>query len=322
MSDFLFTVRGNFSYPFILKINTIKATVSRVEFPHVKFANSPPDKRGTTGIDEFAEVIAIALWDRILFLERTSFKIIDIVTSDLFSDLHGIHFDKEGTLWVTSTNIDGVLQVRDGQVEPFWIPALDYRKSKYHYNDLKFQDFRVLQKSESGLYSYHINSVYVVGNHLFVSYLGLKKSTSFYYKLLNKIGLRKAYYRAGGVFVLNRHTKKIKHHLTNEGLHDPYLDGDMLYYTEYFSNSLFALDTQTLQGKSIPLEIEHFTRSGNLCRGIVKEGEDFWVGHTRHRGWYDQSTNSLLRKYNSDGRFSGREIVLENIVGIYQGITI
>ncbi len=322
MSEFLFTVRGNFNYPFILKIDTKNATVRRVEFPRVKFANSPPDKRGTTGIDQFSGVIAIALWDRILFLERTSLKIIDVITSELFSDLHGIHFDEEGTLWITSTNIDGVLRIRNGKVEPFWIPAIEHGKSEYNYDDLKSQDFRNIQKAESGLYAYHINSVTTVGRHLFVSYLGLKGSTSFYYKLLEKVGLRKAFYRRGGVFVLNKNTKKIKYHLINEGLHDPYLDGNLLYYTEYFSNRLFALDTQTLRGKYIPLEIDHFTRSGNLCRGLVKEDEDFWVGHTKHRGWYEKSTSSLLRKYNTQGRFSGKEILLEDIVGVYHGIKI
>src|SRR5690606_33547276 len=67
-------------------------------------------KKGFSGIFLDENVIYCATWDRIICLDRYTFRVLNEYTSPFFSDLHGIYKD-EDTLYVTSTNLSSLLSL-------------------------------------------------------------------------------------------------------------------------------------------------------------------------------------------------------------------
>ena len=64
-------------------------------------------------------------------VDPNSGRIEHVITARRFSDLHGLYVDREGVIWVSSTNLDGVYRIKIMRLNHFGIPYTGdgYRKT-------------------------------------------------------------------------------------------------------------------------------------------------------------------------------------------------
>ena len=87
-------------------------------YPEQDIMKAYGGKRGFRGIRILGDHIVVATFDSILMVSLCG-NIDEIVSSKLFSDLHGIDIDSDkGEIWVTSTGIDAIIVLEfDGSIK-------------------------------------------------------------------------------------------------------------------------------------------------------------------------------------------------------------
>lgn len=317
MSRFFVSVRGFVNHPCIIVVDLDKQSIVDVlEFPQVNLSHIPETKRGFSGLAMHQGLLYAATWDRICVIEPNTGDIVDTITDKRFSDLHSLHIEDDGTLWITSTNIDGIYKFTNGTVSPYWHAwQEDLLKGRLSLDNI---DYRQLTKAEIPVYNYHLNSVFANEQYVMATYLGAGLySQSWFTRLLIKMKLSAKLKRFGGIFILDRRNGKLISRIQTEGLHDLQHDRNgLLYSTEYFRNTLTVLDINDFSIKNIKLDIPPYTE-GYLTRGVHVLENSIWAGHTTHRNSINTGSNAALRNYNFSGQWTGKEIQLEGYSGVY-----
>lgn len=317
MTRVIVSTRGYINAPTLVEIDLESQKILRtLEFTEIECGGVPDSKVGFSGLAHYKDYLIAAAWDKVCFINSQLNIVEEVVTHNYFTDLHGLYVDNDGVIWVTSTNVDGLYTIQNGKVEPVWHTwGKDELGCKREWID---KDFRKVIKEDSPFHHYHVNDVFTTERYIFLSFLGKRKSLSRLHKLLVKLHVRPFRVSPGGIFVLDRYTKKLIRTLHLEGLHDSHLGLDHhIYYTEYFGNALIQLNTDTLTIKRIPLEIESYKTGGYLSRGVLQTENGFWVGHTMFRGWHQEQPFARIRNYSANGEWLQSEIRLPNLVGIY-----
>lgn len=317
MTRVIVSTRGYIDAPTLVEIDLeSQKVVSTKEYTDIECSGVPASKVGFSGLAHYKDYLVAAAWDKVCLINPRLNTVEEIITDNYFSDLHGLCVDNDGIIWVTSTNVDGLYTIQNGKVEAFWHTwGNDELRCKQEWVD---KDFRKATKEESPFHHYHLNDVFTTERYIFLSFLGKRKSLSRLHKLLVKFRIRPSRVSPGGIFVLDRYTKRLIKTIHLEGLHDSHLGRDNhIYYTEYFGNALIQLDTENLSIKRIPLEIESYKIGGYLSRGVLQTENGFWVGHTMFRGWHQEQPFARIRNYSSSGEWHQAEIKLSNLVGIY-----
>jgi hypothetical protein len=315
------TVRGYVNKPCILEIDLASGRVCNlIEIAGLDSTRVPDSKRGFAGLQLHDGHLFAAAWDRICVIDPANGRLVDTITDPRFSDLHGLHVDEMGCLWVASTNLDGIYRISGDRVDSMWhvweSPELGRTLS---WQD---RDYRQITKQESPYHAYHVNSVYLTDRWILVSYLGDRCPMS---RVLNpglaRLGIQERRHRDGGIFVLDRGSMELQKNVKCEGLHDPCLGSDgSLYYTEYFGNALARFDPESGDMERIALDVPCRRTWGYLTRGVVQEGDFFWIGHTQRRGWHASNPLARLRQYDAEGHWTEKELCLPGYVGIYEMI--
>jgi hypothetical protein len=295
------------------------------EFSLKGLEHVPNSKLGFAGISSYKEnSFVTATWDRVCWVDWKAQKVLATVADKRFSDLHGLHVDHDGSVLVANTNLDGIYRIKDSTVTPIWHtweekklrPVLEFVENDYSSSD----------KHSIPYHHFHVNSILPLDQYLIITCLGPAKPSNLQ-KLLFKMRLHKIRLviprnRYGGIFVLERATKRLVKYFQTEGLHDSVLGKDgLIYATEYFGNAVIALDPHRLTIRRIPLEIEPYSIGGYLTRGLLFENDTFWIGHTVYRGWMKENNVALIRQYQRDGQWTGKEIHLPGFFGIYNIIS-
>lgn len=305
------SIRGFQEHPKILLMDTDSGKVEN-EWVYKKLPKHVPNgKRGFTGLQFKNEKLYAATWDRIIAFD-TDGTVADEITSPQFSDLHGIYIDDKNTIWSANTNLESVFE----NDHFFWSP-----NPNISIND---QDYSTLTKDQIPWHQLHINSIWKSEQHLFVTYLGTAHQKKRGETLLTKAGISKRRYMDGGIFIVDSQTKKITKHLQTEGLHDPFFYNGKLYFTAYFGNCLYALDTNSFKLTIISLQQPPFTLSGQLLRGLGIYNDVFYTGTTAYRSSKNSphKTGCFIKAFDQKGRFLKDIVQLDDYIGVYQLVAI
>lgn len=322
----LVSLRGYVEAPTLVEVDLEqREIVQEVTLDIPLLDHVPATKRGLAGAVTVGNQLYVTTWDQVSVIDLDTMQAIRSYTDKAFSDLHALHVEADGTIWVTSTNIDGVYVIHpDGRIEPYWHAWQEAELGEV----LQWQDadYRLLDKKGSIYHRLHINSVFADEKHVFISYLGKSAKLNRFQKMWSDILKStsiKPHLKNGGLIVLDRATKQIIKHFKTGGIHDTTLGDDgYLYSTEYFGNAILRFDRKNLNKKRIPLAIPSYHESGYLLRGILPLGDHFWAGHTVHRGWKQENSVGLLRRYDHSGQWHGEEIQLPNFVGVFSIVPI
>jgi hypothetical protein len=319
MDRILASVRGYIQVPCLLEIDPETRCLSRVTQIEWDSCKSVPlMKRGFTELQysDGGDYLIAATWDRICLLDPVTYEVRDIITDRRFSDIHGLHVDVEGVIWIANTNLDGVYTIRNGKVEAFW-HAWDSEDPRLPRLD-EINDYRTLSKHEIPFHDLHLNGVLATPDYVFVCYLGPGVEMSWLRKKLVSLGVLRERTRDGGVLVIDRQTRQVVRRFRLDGLHNCVPDKQgQLHFAEYYSNSLVVLDLERLTIRRNHLRVPSYREWGYLTRGILPTEDGYWIGHTAVRGWRDEHPKALVRFYLKDGEWNGWEIELPGYAGIY-----
>ncbi len=324
MTRVLVSVRGFLTHPRVLEVNLKTQQLARViEIDSIEWDFVPETKRGFAGLGWWKEHLVAATWDRLCFIDPVTGHLQMMITDRRFSDLHGLHIEEDGTIWVANTNLDGVYTVSEGSVEPFWhtweCPQLGPIRP---WHDA---DYRHTEKDASPYHHYHVNAVFPTRDYVYVSHLGLPTDPQrLRWRLLRRLGVDVPLER-GGVFVLERQTRKLVKRLRSRGLHDSTFSQqhNAMFFTEFSGNALRCLDLARGTWRRIPLDISPFSICGYMTRGVLVQDKSFWVGHTvtRHEHLPSSVDNiGRLRCYTFDGQWKGKDIALPGYIGVFDMI--
>lgn len=317
MTKLFVSVRGYVDRPVILEVDPLAARVVKVnEFEEYYSEKIPISKRGFCGLQLHGGFLYAASWNKVFVIDPSTMKIVHVVSDKRFSDLHDLSIDSEGKVWVVSTNVDGIFVIDGDTVTPVW-HTWSHEKGQMKLST-SF-DYGGITKEESHFHRLHLNSVLVVGNNIFTTFLGSRpKQRARPLRLVNRVFRRNTFFMKGGIFVVDRVTRKIIKKIESEGLHDTVLghNGKVLV-TEYYGNAIGMIDVKTLSYQRLQLELPPYRESGYLTRGVLEGNEHYWVGHTTHRDWMARGNEAKLRSYTKDGRWTGIEIPLPGYTGAY-----
>ena len=314
MNKVLIAVRGYFKKPIIYEVSLEeKKIVNQIEIDVDLPESIPPEKKGITEIQYYKNYLVAATWDRIIFLNPVNYHVEKIITDIRFSDLHAIHADNEGLIWLANTNIDSIFIIDNLKVEPFWSP----NKNTFQQINAEKEGFNKKTKFEIPFYKYHINGVYSNGNYLYVTYLGQSRKYNRLQSKLIKLGILEKRYKSGGYFIVDKQTRKIYKQNKTEGLHNTIFDGKNIFFVQYFGNAIIKLNLNNLSQNQIKLICPESIKMNYLSRGLYLWKNNFWVGHTPKRGWELEIPHSLLRCYDNTGQWTGEQIIIPDTVGIY-----
>jgi hypothetical protein len=317
MDRVLVSVRGYVEVPSLVEIDLkVQAVCDVIEvgcgFPRTV----PSSKRGFTGIQYGDAYLVAATWDRICLLDPRTYKVCKTISDSHFSDLHSIHIDGEGVIWVANTNLDGIYRIQNGKVEPFWF-AWDPQDPELPDLD-RFDDFRALSKQDIPFYGLHVNGVFSTQDKVFVSCLGPTLKARWLRKQFVRFGILRERISDGKLFVIDRQAREVIRTFRLDGLHNcvPGRNGK-LYFTEYYGNALVVLDRERLTVTRRRLHVPPYRKWGYLTRGVLPDGDRFWVGHTVLRGRESDRPGALVRCYYENGEWTGSEIRLPGYAGVY-----
>tara|TARA_B100002051_G_C16623955_1_gene579762 strand:- start:135 stop:416 length:282 start_codon:yes stop_codon:yes gene_type:complete len=72
------TLRGNFKSPPIVKVDIINDKIISINDINIETNNITADKRGTNGIEINGDLLYVALWDRIIILNKSDLTLKDV----------------------------------------------------------------------------------------------------------------------------------------------------------------------------------------------------------------------------------------------------
>jgi hypothetical protein len=282
----------------------------------------PDSKLGTTGLLCHNRNVYVATWDRIYVLNKDTLETTDVINDPRFSDIHGLYADADGTIWVANTNLDGLYTINNGEVKSFWHAWEEERTDLKVSNNI---DYRLMTKERSPYHRYHVNGVFVTRKHVIATFLGNRYKLSYVSRLLRRLRLgRPKYFMEGGIFLIDRETRRTLKKYKAEGLHDAHFQSTgLLYFTEYFGASVLVFNIHELKVKHrIGLNLPDAVNTQYLTRGIYVHEDTMLVGHSVRRGWEISNPSAMIRRYSQDGIWDGLEIKLPGYVGIYNMIEI
>ena len=306
------TLRGNFKYPPVIKVDLTKCKIIDDFEIKINTKNIIDIKRGTNGLKIYKELLYVALWDRVIALNKNNMEIRNEFRSPYFSDLHGIDVVNENSIWVANTNMERIDCIKNAKAcDSIWINEKLHSapfNPSYNYNSLI--------KKDSPFHNFHINDVFVKDDIIIVSFLDDSTQKSWSNRLKNKVLKNNKLEKNGGLLFIDKKSKKVIKKIKNEGLHDLVFSENYILSTEYFGHKIIFID---IENKKITkkLSLQSPDLNQYLTRGVLKVEDGFWIGHTVKRGWESNNSVALIRHYDFYGEFSGREIQVPNSVGIY-----
>src|SRR5688572_24962180 len=224
------SVRGYVEHPCLLEVDLERAElVRKIEVPCDLPESATISKRGFLGLGWHRGLLYAATWDRICIIDPEIGKLCDTITNRRFSDLHSLHVDKSGVLWVTSTNLDGIYTIRDGGVEPYWHAWEADESPDIALDD--HEDYRKHTKSDDPFHKFHVNAVHATDSVVLATFLGRPPEVTSFQAAIAKFGVRTWKHRAGGMFVLDKPTRRVLKTVPMEGLHDLIPGGDGFLYS-------------------------------------------------------------------------------------------
>jgi hypothetical protein len=289
VSRYFVSIRGHLDEPLVLVADLAAGRIVRTLPLGIDAAArwAPVTKRGVTGLAVAGDHLFAATWASIHVVHIATGKVEDVITSPLFTDLHGLRVDADGSLWVVSTNLDSVLRVRGHEVVWRW-SAFEHAELGEPLS-LVERDFRPLQKAAIPYYRHHLNDVHVEANALWISYLGAHRTWVPSYRLMRLLmRLAVPVQRFdGGLLRVDRTTGGVRRVAAINGPHDCLLLDGFLHLTEFLGHRLLRFDrhAETLTAVRLPprqaAERQHY-----LARGLCAAPDDgLLVGYTlrRHR---------------------------------------
>jgi hypothetical protein len=311
VSRYFVSIRGYLDEPLVLVADLAAGRIVRTLPLGVDAAAqwAPVTKRGITGLAVAGDHLFAASWASIHVIRIATGKVEDVITSPLFSDLHGLRVDDDGSLWVVSTNLDSVLRIRGHDVVWRW-SAFEHAELGEPMS-LVEQDFRPLQKAAIPYYRHHLNDLHVEADTVWVSYLGAHRTwvpSRRLMRLLMRLAVP-VHRFDGGLLRVDRATGGVRRVAAINGPHDCLLVGGLLHLTEFFGHRLLRFDRRTETLTAVRLAPRQAAeRQRYLVRGLCAAPEDgLLVGYTlrRHRRqpgrWarVDRFTRAPLRRRHS-----------------------
>lgn len=319
------TVRGLVEGPTVLVLDLERGCLlERVCFEPPCAPPTDPNKSGAAGIAWLGTgELAIATYNAVLIL-GADLGLRDVVTHPLLSDVHGVAraLVEEG-FWVASTNLDMVIRFRGHDVVEAWRPP--GAQGDLGLGDAGHVDLRHATKQD-GYHRYHVNDVAEVDEGVLVTCLGRPDTGRISSRLQRGVLRRRAGRRPtrlaptvshGGLWVVERDGTS-GGLVPSEGLHDLSADASgSLWSTQYFGHRLVAVDPRTGAMEPQTVEEPREVRESYLMRGVLPLGDGtWWVGYTLRRS-VGAAPRGLLRHYSDVGRWTGDEIELPGVLGVY-----
>jgi hypothetical protein len=289
VSCYFVSIRGYLDEPLVLLADLAAGRIVRTLPLGVDAAAqwAPITKRGITGLAVAGDHLFAASWASIHVIYIATGKVEDVITSPLFTDLHGLRVDDDGTLWVVSTNLDSVLRIRGNEVVWRW-SAFEHAELGEPMA-LVERDFRPLQKATIPYYRHHVNDVHVEADTLWISYLGAHRTwvpSRRFLPLLMRLAVP-VHRFDGGLLRVDRTTGRVRKVAAINGPHDCLMLDGALHLTEFFGHRLLRFDreTETLTAARLPPR-QIAERQRYLTRGLCAAADGgLLVGYTlrRHR---------------------------------------
>ena len=315
LSRLLFSTRNHVEVPTLVEL-TEERQLRVHRFPSLFSTTAPPDKRGFNGLTASSHGTVIATsWDRVSWIDPTTFEVRDCLTHPWFSDLHSVQELGPGTLLITSTNLGAGLIVTGETVRGAW------SWDGWHLDPMELEDldFRAITKAESAHYGPHIAGVQLVGDLLFVAVMLLGPAESTLRHEAEVIDLAPQGVPAnelGAVLVQEATTGRRVLTVLSGSVHEAAMDstGQALYFPEYFLNSLLRVDTDRRAATRIQLEAPEWSRTTTLTRGLLVGNGSVVVGHPVRRL---AATNPSLASYWLGNSKVAARFDLETWMSIY-----
>src|SRR5262249_14565545 len=138
-------------------------------------------------------------------------------------------------------------------------------------DELEALDFRRITKSESAHYGPHVAGVQLLGDLMFVALMLLGPAGAALPDEADVIDLAPRGGPAnevGAVLVYEASTGRRVRTILTGSVHEAAADpsGQLLYFPEYFSNSLVLVDTARCDATRIQLEVPEWSRTATLTR--------------------------------------------------------
>ena len=321
MSRYFVSIRGYLDEPLVLVADLAAGRIVRTLPLGVDAAArwAPVTKRGITGLAVAGDHLFAASWASIYVVHIATGKVEEVITSPLFSDLHGLRVDRDGSLWVVSTNLDSVLHVRGRDVVWRW-SAFEHAELGEPMA-LAEHDFRPLQKAVIPYYRHHVNDVHVDADTLWVSYLGAHRTwvpSRRLMQLLMRLAVP-VHRFDGGLIRVDRTTGSVRKVAAINGPHDCLrLDG-VLHLTEFFGHRLlrFDLATETLTAARLPPR--HIAeRQRYLTRGLCAASDgSLLVGYTLRRHRRQPGRWARIDRFTQDPFQRANSLELEGFSDVY-----
>jgi hypothetical protein len=319
-SRLLFSVRNHVDVPTLVEL-TDERELRVHQFPSLASAFAPRDKRGFNGlvVVSLGSIVATS-WDRIAWIDPTTFEVRDCLTHPWFTDLHSVQELDPGTLLIASTNVGAGLIVTGEAVRAAW--SWDgWHRDPMGLEDL---DFRTVTKAESAHYGPHVAGVQLVGDLLFVALmlLGPLESSLFESSLCDDAEIIDLAPRGvpanelGAVLVHEVTTGRRVCTILSGSVHEAAMDanGQTLYFPEYFLNSLLRVDAAGRSATRVQLKAQDSPCTAMLTRGMLVRNGSAVVGHPVRR---PAVTNPSLASYGLDNSEVAARLNLETWMSIY-----
>jgi hypothetical protein len=311
----LFSTRNQVAVPTLVEV-TENRQLRVHRFPGLSSTSAPPEKRGFNGLIVSSRGVVIATsWDRVSWIDPVTMEILDSSTHPWFSDLHSVQELDAETLLISSTNLGAGLIVSGDTVRGAW----SWDGWHLGSDELEGLDFRRLTKTESAHYGPHVAGVQVVGDLMFVALMLLGPSEAALRQGAEVIDLAPHGVPAnelGAVLVYEASTGRPVRSILTGSVHEAAVDsiGRMLYFPEYFSNSLLLVDTAGCDANRIRLEVPEWSSGTTLTRGLLVRNGSVVVGHPVRRG---AAFNPSLATYRLSSSGVAAHLNLESWMSVY-----
>ena len=315
LSRLLFSIRNHVEVPTLVEV-TEERQLRVHSFPALASNSAPQDKRGFNGLIVASQGTLIATsWDRVSWIDPATLAVLDCLTHPWFSDLHSVQELDPGTLLISSTNLGAGLVVSGESVRGAW----SWDGWHLDPDELEALDFRRITKSESAHYGPHVAGVQLLGDLMFVALMLLGPAGGALRDEADVIDLAPRGGPAnevGAVLVYEASTGRRVRTILTGSVHEAAADpsGQLLYFPEYFSNSLVLVDTARCDATRIQLEVPEWSRTATLTRGLLMRNGELVVGHPVRRL---TDANPSLASYRLTNSVAAARFELETWMSTY-----